>query len=378
MNTENLIAEANPVPLASVADGASPHAQRTLDRIMLLEHGDVAAGRGRRRRAVHGARRSRRAPRRVSRVVVGLTLSATAAAAAALVITQLVPVGHQIRRNAAVTHASTRPRPGTLAAALDSLSLAADAQPVESPPGRGQFEYTDESSLNWIDTYKTPTASYNVSYSELRQIWIGSNGSGRIVETYSHPRLGTAKDRAGWIAAGRPSLAVPPTDSAFGPGQLSDGPPNLNRLPDNPAKLAALLVARKIEGGPKGPAEDFVQIGDMLRETYVRPSLRAAIFTVAERIPGVRLLGTVTDQVGRSGIGLAYLHAWPAQGEIGKSVLVFDPKTSKLIAEETLVTYTKTGKTALVAWTDYLKSGVVNSDTSTTPMTGAGPAQPSS
>ncbi len=110
----------------------------------------------------------------------------------------------------------------------------------------------------------------------------------------------------------------------------------------------------------------------MLRENYVRPALRAAIFAVAEHIPGVQLLGTVTDQVGRSGIGLADVRAYPAQGEIAKSVLVFDPKTSKMIAEESLVTNTKTGETTLMAWTDYLKSGVVNSETSTNPASGAG------
>jgi hypothetical protein len=370
MKIENLIAEANPVPLATVADGDSAHALRTLAQIMASDQREAPSRDGGSAYASGGGRPGRGAARTLRRVAVGLTV---AAAAAALVTTQLVPRGHEGRKDIALPPASGGGKPGTLAAALDSLSLAADAQPVDLPPGPGQFEYTDESSLNWIDTYNnSPTTSYNVSYTELRQIWIGSDGSGRLVETYSNPQLGTAKDRAGWIAAGRPSLAVPPADSTFGAGQLSDGPPDLNRLPADPAKLAALLVARKIEGGPKGPAEDFVQIGDMLRENYVRPALRAAIFAVAEHIPGVQLLGTVTDQVGRSGIGLAYVRAYPAQGEIAKSVLVFDPKTSKMIAEESLVTNTETGKTTLMAWTDYLKSGVVNSQTSTNPESGAG------
>jgi hypothetical protein len=372
MSIEKLIAEANPVPLASVADGNSPRAQRTLAQIMVAEQGEAAAPDVRpippsqlRRPPGRGSSPWRR------RGAVGLIASA---AAAALLITLLPPGGHEGRKNNSVPPAVTGGRPGTLAAALGSLSLAADAQPLEPAPGPGQFEYTDSSSLNWIDTYNGPTTSYNVSYSERRQIWIASDGSGRLVETYSDPHLGTAKDRAGWIASGRPSLTVAPTDSTFGRGQLSNGPPSLNRLPADPAKLAALLAARKIEGGPKGPAEDFVQIGDMLRETYVRPALRAAIFIVAERIPGVRLLGTVTDQVGRSGIGLAYVNAHPALREIVKSVLIFDPATSRMIAEETIVTSTKTGKTALVAWTDYLKSGVVDSLTSTTPVDGTGAA----
>jgi len=371
MNIENLIADANPVPLASVADGDSLHAQRTLAQIMAHERGELVDRRLGPSGASHSARPGRTAPRKLIRIVVGVTVPA---AAAALVITLLAPGGHEGRKTVAGRHAATSARPRTLAAALDSLSLVADRQPVEPGPGRGQFEYTESSALNWIDTYNTPATSYNVSYTERRQAWIGSDGSGRIVELYSNPQLGSAKDRAGWIAAGRPSLAVPPSDDTFRPGQLSTGPPSLNKLPDDPAKLAALLSARKIEGGPKGPAEDFVQIGDMLRETYVRPSLRAAIFIVAKSIPGVRLLGTVTDQDGRSGIGLAYVHAWPALREIGKSVLIFDPKTSKLIAEETFVTYTRTGKTVLNSWTDYLKSGVVDSTTSTNPGSSAGAA----
>jgi hypothetical protein len=369
MSIEKLIAEANPVPLASVADGGSPHAQRTLAQIMVAEHGETARD-GEPGRASRKERPGRGRARWLPRVAIGLTATA---AVGALLITLLVPGGHGGHTNVPFPPATGGARAGTLAAALGSLSLAADAQPIEPAPGPGQFEYTDSSALNWIDTYNTPATSYNVSYTERRQIWLGSDGSGRIVESYTHPRLGSAKDRAGWIAAGRPSLTVAPSDSTFGRGQLSEGPTNLNRLPDDPAKLAALLFARKIEGGPKGPGEDFVQIGDLLRENYVRPALRAAIFTVAERIPGVRLLGTVTDQNGRSGIGLAYVHAY-VRGETAEAVLIFDPKTSKMIAEETFVTHTKTGKSVLVAWTDYLKSAVVDSVTSTSPVSGAGAA----
>lgn len=138
-----------------------------------------------------------------------------------------------------------------------------------------------------------------MTYREHRRIWIGSNSSGRLVETFRDPRFVSPRDRAGWIAAGRPSLAIRHSDDRFGPHQLSLGPKNLLNLPANPARLYALLVARKIEGGQPGPAEDFVQVGDLLRETDAPPTLRAAVFGAARRIPGVKLLGTVTDQAGR-------------------------------------------------------------------------------
>ena len=88
-----------------------------------------------------------------------------------------------------------------------------------------------------------------------------------------------------------------------------------------------MLSARRIEGGPPGPAEDFVQVGDLLRETDASPALRAAIYQVAAKIPGVVALGTVTDHAGRSGIGLAY------DDHGVQSALIFDPATSALLGE---------------------------------------------
>ena len=100
-----------------------------------------------------------------------------------------------------------------------------------------------------------------------------------------------------------------PSDEHFGPGGLSDGPVDLSKLPTDPAQLAAMISSRKIEGGPPGPAEDFVQVGDLLRESDASPALRAALFKVAAGIPGVKLLGTVTDSDGRSGIAIAFPHS---------------------------------------------------------------------
>jgi hypothetical protein len=346
MNIETLIAAANPVLTASAPQADSPQAQRILTQI--LDPGQV-----------HHAPRRRLPGGPASRV---LSLSAVgigaAAAAAALVVTQLLPGPGQPGN-----HPSS-----PLAAALDALASTAAAQPPVLPPGPGQFQYTDSVALNWVDTFNSPAKSYSVSYAERRQIWIASNGSGRIVQAYSDPDLGSAKDVAGWVAAGRPSLRIPRTDSRYGPHQLSLGPRGLAGLPTNTQALARLVFAGRIDGGPISSAEDFVRIGDLMRETDASPALRAAIFKVAQLIPGAKLLGTVTDQRGRRGIAIAHLQAFPRRAQIVKSVLIFDHKTSALLAEESLVTDTRTGKTALTAWTDYLKFGVVGSITSTTPL----------
>jgi hypothetical protein len=202
-----------------------------------------------------------------------------------------------------------------------------------------------------------------------------------------------------------PPLVGPPSDERFGPGGLSTGPVDLSKLPTDPAKLAALISSRKVEGGPPGPAEDFVQVGDLLRETSASPELRAALFKVAAGIPGVKLLGTVTDSDGRSGTAIAFPHA--ARGDEEKTIgggsvpasgasatpspapsdststspspsapaipapgagshgtvlneLIFDPDTGGLLAEQTVLVRPD-GSTKLLLWSDYLLSGVVDS-----------------
>jgi hypothetical protein len=353
MNIETLIAAANPVPTAAAPGADSLQARQTLARLLAEPAGRSGPGRP-----------SRLNSRRLGLVAGGLAAAAAAAVAAAVVL---------------LPGASGRPGPpagatSPLSRALGELALVASGQPVARPPGPGQYQYTDSKSLTWSDTYVSAKIHFSVSYQQHRQIWIAANGSGRIKETNTDPDFASPRDRAAWIAAGRPSLRQAPWDQRFGKHGLALGPVNLLKLPTRPAKLYALLRARKIEGGPPGAAEDFVQVGDLLRETDAPPALRAALFKVCARIPGARLLGTVTDPLGSRGIAFARSqlvtgsgHGSPRRSR-AESVLIFNPSTSGLLAEETLVT--TAGKTTLTAWTVYLKSGVVNSVTSTRPVTG--------
>jgi hypothetical protein len=216
-----------------------------------------------------------------------------------------------------------------------------------------------------------PAYCYNLP--QQRQIWIGADGSGRIQETYGTPSFVTPADRAAWVSHGSPALSTTPSDTTFGPGTLSDGPQVLSKLPTDPGQLGSMLSARTIEGGPPGPAEDFAQIGDLLRETNASPALRSALYQVAETIPGVKLLGTVTDHDGRSGIGLARVSAGGEEFEY-----VFDPSTSALLGEQDVATVPNAGypgATAgtLLSWAVYVSSGVVDS-LSATPSGSTTPA----
>lgn len=252
--------------------------------------------------------------------------------------------------------------PGAAAAAvLTKLAHVAAAQPAPSAPGPGQYLYVDS-----VETYTSTFASgpsggpgYTVLLPEDRQIWKAADGSGQIRETFGQPTFLSAQDRANWEADGDPAIPHAPTDMSFGPGGLEDGPTDLSKLPTDPAALGAEIASRKIESGPPGPAEDFTQVADLLRETDASPALRSALYQVAAGLPGVESLGTVTDHSGRAGVGVAYVN------DGLRHELIFDPETSALLGESYTIVGVGSGYDAsvgtVVGWEVYLQSSIVNS-----------------
>jgi hypothetical protein len=74
----------------------------------------------------------------------------------------------------------------------------------------------------------------------------------------------------------------------------------------------------------------FTLVADALRESGASPALRAALYEVAARIPGVELLGPATDRVGRHGLAVAYVDAKIHE----RHELIFDRRTAALLGEE--------------------------------------------
>jgi hypothetical protein len=232
------------------------------------------------------------------------------------------------------------------AAMLERLARVAAAQRPVGAPGPGQYLYVDSTQAN---ENQAPEVRCTMLVPERRQIWIGADGSGRLLESYGRPSFSSATDRARCERAGLAGAGAGQTsDSWFAARCLSVGPTNLQALPTDTSTLRRELQSRKIEAGPPGPAEDFVQVGDLLRETDAPPALRAALYRVAATIPGVQLLGPVRDHAGRAGIGLALTHPG------GRSELIFDPKTSALLGEEDSAAGT------LTQWSVYRRATIVN------------------
>jgi hypothetical protein len=117
-----------------------------------------------------------------------------------------------------------------------------------------------------------------------------------------------------------------------GQGNLNDPTYQLlQSLPTDPRRLLNLIYSFNQKNG-EGQAlgsdgEAFVTIGDLIRETIVPPSTAAALYRAAALIPGVTLIGHVTDVEGRPGIAIA----WTSSQD--RYEWIFDPATLQYVGE---------------------------------------------
>jgi hypothetical protein len=254
---------------------------------------------------------------------------------------------------------------GASPAAASELSrlarISLHAAPVQSP-GLGQYLYTKSIQAN-EDCYLDEPA-YCFLAPETRQIWIASNESGRILETYGTPVFYTAQYEQNWKNAGSPSLTTP-SDTHYGPGGLFRSS-KIAGLSTDPSTLASQIFAGAFEGSPGSPVDELEQFGDLLRETDASPALRAACLSVIATISGVVLNRNATDAIGRHGVGFEL----PFEDLMIE--LIFDPKSAAFLGEKDWMTKAGTGGSAgwpagsILNWTAYVAHGLVSNDSSGT------------
>jgi hypothetical protein len=272
--------------------------------------------------------RSRR-PWRWSRVGV-----AAVAAGAMAVLAIIVGIG-----STSPSHAA--------AAALRRLAVVAANQSPIDPPQPGQYMYVESVQANEVIGGGTGCVAL---VPERRQLWIDAHGAGRLLETSGQSSFLTATARSACERVHNPFLHSSGINDAWFAARcltLGLGSRVYGDFENPPTLLAEM---RQIEGGPPGPAEDFVHIGDSLRESDDSPALRAAIYRAAATIPGVRLIRSTTDRLGRRGEAVSYT------SHSSTSELIFDPRTSALLGEQTVDT--KTGQ--LTGWAAYQPTKIVD------------------
>lgn len=251
-------------------------------------------------------------------------------------------------------------RLGASEAAARELARAATVAERQRPlallPGR--YAYTKSQSFDLTTTVKGGRG-FSALVPRTREAWIGADGSGRLRETFGDPIFLGPGDRAAWEAAGSPPLGERTSDQRFGPGGLHL--PDLAGLPTDPEALYERVRVQAEEGDVPTNAEMLVVVGDLLRETAAAPALRAALYRVVARIEGIELIGRVTDRAGREGVAVGITSDY--SGAKTRKILIFDPKTSALLAERTVllerVQWLDADPPVVIGDSLYLASGVV-------------------
>ena len=220
-----------------------------------------------------------------------------------------------------------------------------------------------------------------------REIWIKPDGSGRIVESRGEPIWFGPADKAAWVADGSPDLrGTPFSDTRFGPTPPGVDPgasqpwpvglghtvqpwpgslyyENVDALPTDVRTLRHMIDERAAAGGGATDSERFTIVGDLLRETVAAPKVRAALYRVAAGLGGVELVGAMTDRAGRVGTAVSMTNDQSSRG-LERRVLIFDPETSGLLAEEDVllhkVDWLDADPPLVIGYNTYLVSEIVS------------------
>lgn len=219
--------------------------------------------------------------------------------------------------------------------------IARNAAP-ESAPQPGQFVYSKTRMIDSrVFVSKDGTYRFLIIVPATEQRWLGLDGSGRVVTTTGQaPDFPMQADRAAYdayIASGGDPIedwGKTVTD-VYKPGELSWR--DTSTLPTDPTALGQLIEERQIVSGPDGDWESFALATDLLRDSYARPELRAALYTYMAGLSGIEVLGSTTDSTGRPGVALASSH------DGVRYEVVFDRKTGNILEERSVALDTDEG-----------------------------------
>jgi hypothetical protein len=191
--------------------------------------------------------------------------------------------------------------------ALLRLAAVAATQPPASVPS-GSFVYTSARVRTTVtSTNITTGATETVVVASRRETWIAADGSGLILERPVRPGLGTTRRLRGE------------------PGSLRFT--NLHQLPTEPEALLDAIMGPGFLDEPDDDFEVLSGIGALLRDSYVDPAHREALFLIVEGIRGVTVDEDHRDLLGRLGTAVSL------RDSTRSVTLVFQPRTSRLLAE---------------------------------------------
>jgi hypothetical protein len=254
------------------------------------------------------------------------------------------------------------------AAVLQRAARAAEASGGPGPllPGEYWYVKSDDSTAGVVVAGPpSDPRSARVIVDALgmteRQVWIGVDRKGLIEARTTGPItfLSTAARRQ-WVRDGRPRQMNAVRSGSL-PDDAFDRPyRQLIALPTNVNALFEVIQRGAGKGSPAWKRHEmFTEIGDLLREDPLPAKVRAALYLVAARIPGIRMLGLTHDGIGRPALAITLNDTLYGQ----RDELLFDPHTAALLGESEVVTkpvpryHVKPGTIEFAS--TYITSGIV-------------------
>jgi hypothetical protein len=236
---------------------------------------------------------------------------------------------------------------------LGQLSSTRDGPEI----GPGQYVLTRSDELRPEgNTFLGSGVTFTV-VSRLRiSTWVAADGSGfRRTEVISSD-FASPEDARAWEAAGRPDI-LPAAGDVRKETYAAEEAPWLDAsdLPTDPDRLLEALRSGAVV--PRSPGDDqvFLLIGDVLALGDAPAGLRSALFEVAAKLDGVRLVGTVDDPLARSGVAIY------VDGTNARTQLIFDPETAQLLAIEDFPILPDGSRGSLRSWIALHATTVVDS-----------------
>ncbi|WP_328651333.1 CU044_5270 family protein [Micromonospora sp. NBC_00330] len=176
----------------------------------------------------------------------------------------------------------------------------------------------------WGDPVMTSAdGRHHVAFASETKIWKAADGTGNQVMTQLEPQYPDQESRDYWQ---RESIGRPAATGTPAPKVMPLPPEELRPPSADPSELRERL---KVEYGA-GAASKWV--GTLYGQYVVPREIRAAVLRVLADVPGFRWRGQVTDRAGRHGVAVTFDDREHDQ----QSLLIFDPKTGELLADELL------------------------------------------
>ncbi len=273
---------------------------------------------------IHDDRRATARRNPFLRKAILLPAAAALAGALAVGVLVLTPGGTQGPDDRATGPALTT-RIGTVDAhgaprLLDRISLA--AAEADAPQGRaGQYVYIETRSAGTHIRTDANVSSLVTVPLHTRQYWKSPDGlKGWLIEPGTTGPEGMTLgglDELGNVP--KPHLGAPSHDY-------------LATLPTDPDALLRKIYEETEGQGSGKDQQAFTTIGDLLGESWPSPRLTAALYRAAAKIPGVVLVDSATDAVGRKGVAVARLDEFGGQ----RTEWIFDSKTLTLLGSRTV------------------------------------------